>query len=278
MTALLFDPRPDSYGSRAPPEPTARDYISYSAIKTYQQCPLRYFFRYVAGIPESTISAAFVFGSAIHRAIEHHFRVLLETNYVPSQKELFAVYRAGWTDHSLPIRFSRDEQAGSFDDLATRMFSAFTQSSLARPNGRILGIEESLRGEIIPGLPEVLGRIDLIWETNDELVVTDWKSARAKYSQDQVEEAATQLLLYGDLARDFAPGKRVRLQFGVLTKTKEVSADTHSFELDQLQLDRTKGVVKRVWRAIQAEHFFPAPSQMNCAGCPYRDPCRKWPA
>ena len=29
---------------------TGRDYLSYSAISTYQRCPLRYFFVYVAGL------------------------------------------------------------------------------------------------------------------------------------------------------------------------------------------------------------------------------------
>lgn len=284
MTALLFD----SAHSRAPPPsplpceplpspPPPRDYISYSAIKSYQQCPLRYFFRYIAGIPESTVSAAFVFGGAVHKAIELHFQRLLENNVAPSHEELFAAYRDGWADHSLPIRFSKDEQAHSFDALAARMLTAFAQSDLAQPAGRILGIEESLRGEVIPGLPEVLGRVDLIWETRDELVITDWKTARAKYSQDQVEESAAQLLLYGELAKDLAPGKQIRLQFGVLTKTKEVSVDTHSFPFDQAQLDRTKRVMERIWHAIEAEHFYPAPSMMNCPGCPYRDACRKWP-
>ena len=28
-----------------------RDYISFSSIRTYQNCPLRYFFKYVAGLP-----------------------------------------------------------------------------------------------------------------------------------------------------------------------------------------------------------------------------------
>ena len=28
---------------------TGRDYLSYSAISTYQKCPLRYYFIYVAG-------------------------------------------------------------------------------------------------------------------------------------------------------------------------------------------------------------------------------------
>src|SRR5437588_10919614 len=54
-----------------------RDYISFSAIRTYQTCPLRYYFKYVAGLPEESVAAALVFGSAIHRAIEHHFRALM---------------------------------------------------------------------------------------------------------------------------------------------------------------------------------------------------------
>ncbi|WP_254511409.1 RecB family exonuclease [Anatilimnocola floriformis] len=281
MTALLFDARVEAPSARAPPQPVPpvapRDYISFSAIRTYQQCPLRYFFRYIAGIPEETLSAALVFGSAIHRAIEHHFRKLLESSKAATPEEMEREYQLEWQAQSLPIRFSKDEQADSFDDLAKRMITAFAQSDLAKPAGRILAIEETLRGQLVPGLPDLLGKVDLILETPTELLVSDWKTSRSKYTQDQVEESAAQLLLYGELAKDFAPSKRLRLQFGVLTKTKEVSVEVHRVTFEQAQLDRTKRVVERVWQAIKAAHFFPAPSQMNCPGCPYRDPCRKWP-
>lgn len=279
MTALLFESGVESPDTRAPPLPlpTSRDYLSYSAIRQFQTCPLRYHFRYIAGIPETTISAAFVFGGAIHRAIERHFQNLLEGNAAPSQEELFAEYKAGWQEHTLPIRFSKEEGADSFDNLAKRMLKAFSQSELARPAGKILAVEETLRGALIPGLPDVLGRVDLILETSSELVIHDWKSARARYTQDQVDDSAAQLLLYGELAKDFSPGKNLTLQFGVLTKTKEVSVEAHSFPFDQQQLDRTKRIIERIWNAIQAEHFYPAPSTMNCPGCPYREPCRKWP-
>jgi CRISPR/Cas system-associated exonuclease Cas4 (RecB family) len=278
MTALLFESDVESPDTRAPPLPpaTSRDYLSYSAIRQYQTCALRYYFRYIAGIPEITISAAFVFGGAIHRAIECHFQNLLEGNAAPSQDELFAEYKAGWQEHTLPIRFSKDERADSFDNLAKRMLKAFSQSDLARPAGKILAVEETLRGALIPGLPDVLGRVDLILETSSELVIHDWKTARAKFTQDQVDDSAAQLLLYGELAKDFSPGKKLILQFGVLTKTKEVDIDTHRFAFDQSQLDRTKRIVERVWQAIQAQHFYPVPSQMNCPSCPYREPCRKW--
>lgn len=275
MSTLAFEPA----AARAPPAPappTTRDYISFSAIRTYQQCPLRYFFKYIAGLPEESVSAHLLFGSAIHRAVEHHFRRLLEGEPAPSRDELIAHYREGWNDRSAPIRFSKDDNADSFNVLADRMLQAFAASSIARPAGRILAVEETLRGNVIPGLPDVLGRVDLILETPDELVISDWKTSRARYSQDQVEDSTEQLLLYSELAKEFAPGKRMRLEFAVLTKTKEVQIDQHSAAADPLRVDRIKRIVERVWRAIEAEHFYPAPSTMNCGGCPFRDPCRKW--
>jgi hypothetical protein len=39
MTTMTSEPAP-----RAPPTRPQRDYVSYSAIRLYQQCPLRYFF------------------------------------------------------------------------------------------------------------------------------------------------------------------------------------------------------------------------------------------
>ena len=55
-----------------------RDYISHSAITTYQQCPLRYQFKYVDGLPETVVSSALIFGGAIHSALESHFTELLQ--------------------------------------------------------------------------------------------------------------------------------------------------------------------------------------------------------
>ena len=54
-----------------------RDHISFSSISLFRTCSLRYFFKYVAGLPEEKTSASFVFGRAIHRAAEFHFRELL---------------------------------------------------------------------------------------------------------------------------------------------------------------------------------------------------------
>lgn len=274
MTTLVFEPA----AARAPPVVVAkRDYISFSAVRLYQQCPLRYYFKYIAGLAEETIGASLIFGSAIHRAVEHHFRCLLEGQAAPSLSDLVVEYRKGWCDRAAPIRLAKDENETAYHSLAAKMLKAFAESAVAKPVGKILAVEETLRGEVIPGLPDLLGRVDLIVEEPEEIVISDWKTSRARYSPDQVEDSTEQLLLYSELARDFAPGKRVRLEFAVLTKTKETSIDRHSSPADPLRVARLKRVVERVWQSIEAAHFYPAPSQMNCGGCPYRDACRKWP-
>jgi putative RecB family exonuclease len=220
-----------------------------------------------------------VFGAALHRAIEFHFRELLAGNDAPSEELLLSHYQVEWRERaSADIRYGKDETADSLAELACRMLAKFMASEAAKPTGTILAVEERLRGAIISGLPDLVGIVDLIVETADELQITDWKSSRARWSQDQLEDSAEQLALYAALASDFAPGKRIRTQFGVLVKTKDPVIERHSRVLTTQQVDRTKRVVERVWKAIEAEHFFPAPSPMACASCPYRAPCRLWPA
>jgi CRISPR/Cas system-associated exonuclease Cas4 (RecB family) len=214
----------------------------------------------------------------VHTALEHHFRELLAGNPPPSVDELLDQYRVGWNERDDQyIRFGKDEDAVKLAEVARRMLAAFHDHALARPDGQILAVEETLQGELLPGLPPLLGRVDLIVETPNELVISDWKSSRSRWSLEQVDDAAEQLLLYGALARDFAPGKRIRIEFSVLTKTKEVAIDRHSQLFDQKRLDRTKRVIEHVYRAIEHEVFYPAPSPMNCGSCPFREPCRKWP-
>jgi hypothetical protein len=39
---------------------------------------------------------------------------------------------------------------------------------------------------------------------------------------------------------------------------------------------RRRGRTGRPLRAIESKNFYPAPSAMNCSGCPYREQCRSW--
>jgi CRISPR/Cas system-associated exonuclease Cas4 (RecB family) len=257
-------------------EPRVRDYLSFSAISTYQACPLRYFFRYVLGLPEETISSSLVFGSAIHSAVQFHFERLLVANSSPDLDSLLDVFQAAWqVREGQKIVFNKGEDINSIGRLADRILRAFQTSSLATPRGQIICVEEELRGELIPGLPDLLARVDLIVDESDALMVTDFKTARTSWSQKHASESASQLLLYHELVKELSDGRPVKLSFAVLTKTKMPELAIYPLKFDRHQVDRTKRVVERVWKAILAEHFYPAPSPLQCPSCPFREPCSK---
>lgn len=267
MLQLLSPPTP-----RPPPK---RDYLSYSAIKTYQQCPLRHYFRYVVGLPEKIVSASLLFGSGIHAALEAHFRALLVGETL-GLDELLGAFLETWDSrHPDEIRFGKGEDLESIATTAERMLQAFLVSDLAQPKGRILGVEEELRGPVFGDLPDLLARLDLIVDAGDFLKVTDFKSSRSHWDEDQVVNSADQLLLYSELVHDMADGRPIHLEFMVLTKTKVPSITCFPVEYDRRHVVRTKRIVENVWHAIDCQHFYPNPS-FQCSTCPFRKPCSVW--
>ena len=61
--ALVSDPA-------RPVAPVVLDYLSFSGITTYANCPRRFYFIYVEHAPEEFVPAALAFGAAFHRAVE----------------------------------------------------------------------------------------------------------------------------------------------------------------------------------------------------------------
>jgi CRISPR/Cas system-associated exonuclease Cas4 (RecB family) len=254
-----------------------RDYLSYSAVSLWQQCPLRFAFKYLLGLPEKSVSASLVLGSGIHRAIQHHYESLLAGNQAPGLQALLQVFWDAWQTHARQeILFAKTEDLHTIGHLADRMLRSFQRSTLATPEGAIVGIEEELRAPLISGVPDLLARVDLLIETDDALIVRDFKTARTAWTQEHVADSAGQLWLYSELVKKLADGRPLRLEFAVLTKTKVPELALHPVPLDPQQVQRTKVIVERVWRSIETGVIYPTPSALSCPTCPYREPCKSW--
>jgi putative RecB family exonuclease len=256
---------------------TGRDYISWSAISTFRTCPLKYKFRYVDGLPEESVSAALVFGTGIHSAVEQHYQAILSGDEQPDIERLMFAYRSAWLPHDPDaIQFGSTETRASLHALASKMLTAFQRSPAAGVQGQVLGVEEEIRGMLVEGVPDLYGRVDLLTEDSDTLTITDIKTSRGRWSADQVEDSGEQLLLYSHLASEISPGKKIATRFLVLTKTKEPVVEEHVREIGPASVKRTLAGVERVWRAIESGVFYPSPSTMNCSSCGYKAVCRAW--
>jgi putative RecB family exonuclease len=273
----VMEPRSTNPANEVARRITGRDYISWSALSTFRQCPLKYKFRYIDGLPEESVSSALVFGSGVHTAVEQHFQSLLSGDDQPDVDRLMFAYRSAWLPHDPDaIQFGSTETRASLDALAARMLTAFLNSPAASVQGRVLGVEEQIRGMLVKGMPDLFGRVDLLTEDSDSLVITDIKTSRGKWSAEQVEDSGEQLLLYSHLASEISPGKKIATRFLVLTKTKEPVIEEHVREVEPAAVKRTLAGVERVWRAVESAVFYPAPSTVACAGCGYRSACRAW--
>jgi putative RecB family exonuclease len=258
-------------------EPRRRDYISYSAITTFRSCPLKYKFRYIDGLDADTVSSSLIFGTAIHAAIEEYFRARMAGDTLPSQSEMLDVYHQIWQGADISkVQLGKTETLDTLAVLAGKILTAFLASDLISLDGTILGVEEELRGKLLDGVPDLLGRVDLLLENHDTVSVVDFKTARSAWTKDQANDNSEQLMLYCDLVRRLLPGKSLRLKYVVFTKTKDPAVQLIDLPFQEGQLDRTKAAIRAIWSAIESGYFYPVPSVMNCPSCPYRTQCAEW--
>ena len=269
-----------SDANRIAHERTDRDYISFSSIKTYQACPLRYYLAYVARVPAESVSASLVFGSAMHAAVEAHYRARLAGERSLDVAQQLKVYDSVWkAEATAPLRYAKGESAESLRGLAERMLTAFRASPPADPDATILGVEEEFRAAVIPNCPDLVGRLDLILLDASGLRIVDFKTARGRWNETNITEALPQMLLYSELVRPLARAcgdVPIRLEWIVATKTQKPVVELHTACPKPYLVARTRNTVQRVWQAIRAGHFFPSPSPMGCAACPYANACRQW--
>jgi CRISPR/Cas system-associated exonuclease Cas4 (RecB family) len=256
-----------------------RDYVSWSLLSTFRQCPLRYQFRYLDKIEPEFVSSALLVGGSIHAAIEHYHRQQMEAVDSVTLEEMLTVFWDAWKirlEESPEVRFGKNEDAVSVGHLAERMLAAFLASNLPDSPGVVIGIEESLRETIIPGRPEFLGIVDLVFASGGTLVIRDYKTSRSKWNQGTAESSADQLLMYSELAKSLLSHVEVKLEFAVITKTKSPTVELFQIGADKKRIERTKQVASRTLDAIDTGVFYPNQSAMNCGGCPYRSACRTW--
>ena len=253
---------------------TGRRHVSWSQLSGYRGCPRRWHFSHVEGVEPSHISSALVLGSAFHDAAQYHFEQRLIDQAV-DHDVLCDVFQQAWDDNvgDIPIRYSKTENKASAKATGIRMLKAFSESDLASPPGTIIGIEEILSGTIHPELPTLTARLDLCYVTDYALVVIDWKSSRSRWPATKAEECSDQLVLYGELASELAPGLPVQLSFGIVTKAAKPAVQKLDIHAETAKrADKVIEQLLPVYRGMKAGIDYPNPTPM-CSGCGYKHRC-----
>ncbi len=169
-------------------------------------------------------------------------------------------------DASVPIRSALE---------SGRLIEAFLASPLAKDEGVILAVEETVTSEIADDLPDVLARVDLMRTDDAGLHVVDFKTARSKWTLDKAIESAEQLMLYQHMVAMMAESdtQPIHLHFGIITKAKSPSVQVMDIPADPARARRVVDSIRIVWQAIEAGNFYPSPGPINCATCAFKSRC-----
>jgi putative RecB family exonuclease len=260
---------------------STRDYLSYSAMSTYQTCPLKYYFRYVANIPDETVSESLIFGSALHRALETYYRMTMEGEELVDLRPLLESFQL---EYSLRLSTATQspvviEDLNEHLELARKILNAFLSEEMPLSCKSVLGMEEEFRCKVSEHAPDLFGRLDLLAmdHTGRNACIVDFKTSRSRWSDADLLRSKDQLLLTSLAVKEKYGIENLRLYFVVMTKTKSPSVEVLNVPLCSQSTSRSIKTFESVWRAIDSKNFYPAPSAMGCACCPYRQPCNFWP-
>lgn len=269
MTAAAEAPAQEGRG-RAIETLTAT--VSASRLQCWQQCRLKFYFRYVLSIQKRTTASLHV-GKVVHAVLQawnmarwrrqafnsEFFKTLFEKDWLERQ----AKSEIQWDGEE------EDQRNGTWALLETY----FTQTPI-HANEQPEAVEVPMEADLPGGLPKLVGIIDLVRSGGR---IVDFKTSAKTPETEKVDHIhETQLSCYAVLYRD-ATGRNesgIELHHLVKLKTPKVVI-TPLGPMTETRKARLFRSVESYLDGLSRRDFVPSPG-LHCSYCQYFDDCRAW--
>jgi RecB family exonuclease len=260
--------------------------LSYSSVRTYEECPLRWKFLYIDNLTEAP-RGYFSFGRTVHSVLEelvrplvvplarstpsgqtqrtleefvHHAHAPTGSPSLMSREELLAAYARLWVSEG----YTSPEEEARYRLLGEELLTNYYQEFVAAPP-RPVAVEEHLEarweGTAVHGYVD---RIDLT--PNGGLEVLDYKTTRGLSWADAA--GSDQLTFYQLLVEQNYPQPVESLALYDLRGHTALRVERRPAE----QLKQLQGRVGEVADAIREDRFEPTPAR-HCQRCEFKDRC-----
>ena len=243
-------------------------FFSPSAAGTYRQCALRWKYRYVDKLPDPPGEAALV-GTFVHRVLELLCEGPAAERTADRARDLAA---RAWPETTANPEF-RDL---GLDEAAERQFrwKAWTAIEalwgLEDPAGVDVRATEQHVATEVGGVP-FRGVIDRLDDTDDGLVVTDYKSGNPP-RHDRRDAALDQVLLYAAAVEATTGERPVSARLIFLGGAQDIV----QAPVDDERLASATSGLATTWAALERDcsrdEFAPNAGPL-CGWCPYVDRC-----
>jgi DNA helicase-2/ATP-dependent DNA helicase PcrA len=250
---------PDEGAAPAPPDEPLL--ISHKQIDDYQTCPLKYRYVHILRVPILRHHTV-VYGSTIHKVVEHYLRRRAVGNYT-SLEDLLAVYEREWVNQGFLTWEHEEARKAAGRESLTRFWHR-EEAEGVKPTH----VEKDFAFSLGPD--RVRGRFDRVDEDLLGASIIDYKTSDVTRQGDADRRAAEslQLKIYALAWREMtgALPQRVELRF----------IDSHvggRHTPGRADLEEAAQAVAQAAAGIRARRFEAAPSYRACRFCAYNQIC-----
>jgi CRISPR/Cas system-associated exonuclease Cas4 (RecB family) len=246
--------------------------ISASRLNCWLQCRLKFFFRYVQEIRKPPTPSLHV-GSVVHL-------VLKAWNMARWRKQAFELARfktmfdVSWADQQAKIKWDGEDEPSQKNMAWSLLETYFTQTPI-KANEMPEAVEVPVEAELSRyGLPKLIGIMDLVRAGGR---IVDFKTAaKTPSAEDAIHQNEVQLSCYSVLYREAAGKRESARELHYLVKTKKPKVILTELQpMSDLQQVRLFRMIDSYQEGLAREDFVPSPG-IQCAGCEFRNECRRW--
>ncbi len=248
--------------------PTPSAAWSFSRVKSFHQCPLRYQFRYIQGQKEAFRSIESYVGNTVHDVLEWLYSVR-DDGANPDEGQTLQQFSDRWSekmDESVAIIRVGDTEETYLQN-AREMLSRYLRETFSRDQSTTVSLEQRLSVHLsdtvlFTGFADRVGRTE-----NGRLFVIDYKTSKSE----------------GD-GSEFSEGLQAPLYAACVLRhhgEDEALAGYHylrhgSTRWQQVDRDRAEQVLQRfvdLVNEVEAAADFPARPGILCAWCGFNAQC-----
>jgi len=248
---------------------------SHSRLSTYEQCPLKFKFKYIDKIrteTEQTIEA--FLGSMVHETLEWLYKNVMMTK-VPTLKETLAHYKTIWNqNYNDQIKILHDEfspkhyfkKGQNFIEMYYNGYKPFNENTISMEQKITIDLDGT-------GKYKLVGYIDRLVYNKDEGIyeVHDYKTNSTLKTQAELDHDR-QLALYSIAIKDMYPdANKVHLIWHFLAFDKEF----YSYRTDE-QLEKLKKDTIKLIQKIESTKHFRAKETNLCNWCEFKQLCPRF--
>ena len=246
--------------------------VSASRIGCWQQCRLKFYFRYALSIPKRATAALHI-GKVVH-AILQAWNMARWKGQAFSSELFQGLFEKDWRDRQARSAIRWDGEEDDQRKNTWTLLQTYFAETPIKANERPEGVEVPMEAQLPSGLPKLVGIIDLVRAGGR---IVDFKTGGQTPVAEKVEHLhETQLSCYSTLYRDATGKMESGLELHHLVKLKTpkivVTPLAPMTELQQVRLFRS---IESYLEGLSRRDFVPSPG-LHCSSCEYFNECRGW--